>query len=388
MSAILPSVDPNAVTIVVGGVAWGGWESVSISRGIETVPGTFSLSGTERYPGEVNANTVDINSGSPCILMIGDDPVISGYTQVVERQLSSEQHEVRITGQSKFADLVFASGFTTQWNFSNLTLAGIANAICGPFGISVTTPNGDTDTIPNVSVIVTETGYEFLEEVCRWMTKLCFDDANGNLVLADAGTNTHASGVSEGVNVQEARSIFDLSEVPTSVAAIYQDTSILSDGGNSTVIEQVDKALAVNGTFPARADGQPRYRPLLIVSEQGQGYAQVVKRRIAWEMARRVGRSQVVTVVVDSWRDSAGVLWTPNWKLQVDLPSMKLTGTSWLITNVTYTRDENGTHAELVLMPPDAVAPMPEAPFEYDPALAAAATTPTTGAQTSSTQGG
>jgi prophage tail gpP-like protein len=135
--------------------------------------------------------------------------------------------------------------------------------------------------------------------------------------------------------------------------------------GNSTVIVQVDKVLANNNTFPARAEGQPRYRPLLIVSEQGQGYAQVVKRRVAWEMARRVGRSQVIAVAVDSWRDSVGMLWQPNWKLAVFLPSLKLPATSWLITNVTYTRDENGTRAELTLMPPDAVKPMPEAPFEY-----------------------
>jgi prophage tail gpP-like protein len=293
---------------------------------------------------------------------------------------------VRVSGQSKFADLVFASGFTTQWNLSNLTLAGVANAICSPFGISVSTPNGDTASIPNLSVVVTETGWEFLEEACRWMIKLLYDDVNGNLVLADVGTLTHASGVGEGVNVERARSIFDLSEVPTSVAAIYQDVSILSDGGNSTTIEQVDKALATNGTFPARADGKPRYRPLLIVSEQGKNYAQVVERRVQWEMARRVGRSQVVTVVVDSWRDAAGDLWTPNWLIPVTLPSMKLTATSWLITNVTYTRDENGTHAELTLMPPAAMAPMPEASFLNDPALADASNYRPTGAQTSPTQ--
>ena len=388
MSAFLPSADPDAVSVIVGGVAWGGWESVSISRGIETVPSTFALGGTEKYPGEENANTVDINSGSPCVLMIGDQTIVTGYTIAVDREVTPEQHDVRVSGQSKFADLVFASGFTTQWNLSNLTLAGVANAICGPFGISVSTPNGDTASIPNLSVIVTETGWEFLEEACRWMIKLLYDDVNGNLVLADVGTLTHASGVAEGVNVERAKSTFDLSEVPTSVAAIYQDVSILSDGGNSTTIEQVDKALAFNGTFPARADGKPRYRPLLIVSEQGKNYAQVVERRVQWEMARRVGRSQVVTVVVDSWRDSAGNLWTPNWLIPVALPSLKLTATSWLITNVTYVRDENGTHADLTLMPPAAMAPMPEAPFLNDPALSDASNYKPTGAQTSPTQGG
>jgi prophage tail gpP-like protein len=103
-------------------------------------------------------------------------------------------------------------------------------------------------------------------------------------------------------------------------------------------------------------------------------------------MARRVGRSQIITVVVDSWRDAAGNLWTPNWLIPGTLPGMKLTATSWLITNVTYTRDENGTHAELTLMPPAAMAPMPEAPFLNDPALSGASNYKSKGAQAAPTQ--
>jgi hypothetical protein len=51
------------------------------------------------------------------------------------------------------------------------------------------------------------------------------------------------------------------------------------------------------------------------------------------------------------------------------------------------TRDENGTHAELTLMPPAAMAPMPEAPFLNDPALSDASNYKPMGAQTGATQG-
>ncbi|MGI4800703.1 MAG: hypothetical protein ACRYG8_43120, partial [Janthinobacterium lividum] len=34
-------------------------------------------------------------------------------------------------------------------------------------------------------------------------------------------------------------------------------------------------------------------------------------------------------------------------------------GKTWLISEVTYRRDDNGTHADLVLMPPDAFALAP-----------------------------
>ena len=386
MSALTSaSTDPNEVSISVAGVKWSGWETVSISRGIETVPATFSLGGTERYPGEANATTVAINATSPVIITIGGDIVTTGYVDRVERQITPEQHDVRVSGRSKLADLVDCSGFTERWNLQNLTLGDVAKVICEPFGIAVSLPNGDTDVIPNLSVIVTETGWEFLEECCRWMTKIIYDDVNGNLVLADAGTNTHASGVSEGVNVQEMRGTFNTSEAYTQISAIYQDTAILSDGGDATAIPNVNKTFAKNVNWANRADGQPRYRPLLIVSEKG--LPDVVERRVQWEMARREGRAQAINVTVDSWRDSAGALWTPNWKIPVHLPSLKLSATTWLITQVEFNRDENGTRAELTLMPPDSMAPMPESPFEFDWALHDAQNSPTTGAQTSSTQG-
>jgi len=65
---------------------------------------------------------------------------------------------------------------------------------------------------------------------------------------------------------------------------------------------------------------------------------------------------------------------------------MKMTATTWLITNVTYIKDDRGTYARLLLMPPQAMAPMPQAPFLYSAALAAASGD-TTGAQPSPTTG-
>jgi prophage tail gpP-like protein len=113
----------------------------------------------------------------------------------------------------------------------------------------------------------------------------------------------------------------------------------------------------------------------------------VVPKWIQWEMARRMGRSQVVTVTADSWRDSGGNLWTPNWLIPVDLPSIKFPSTTLLITNVTYIRDADGTRAELTLMPPQAMAPMPQAPFMWSAALADASSDTPTGAQVGPTGG-
>ena len=54
-------------------------------------------------------------------------------------------------------------------------------------------------------------------------------------------------------------------------------------------------------------------------------------------------------------------LWEPNCLAPISAAQLKLTNESWLIMQVTYRRDENGQHADLTLMPKDALAPEPVA---------------------------
>jgi prophage tail gpP-like protein len=102
------------------------------------------------------------------------------------------------------------------------------------------------------------------------------------------------------------------------------------------------------------------YRPRIIVSEQiTPAYDQGIARA-NWEMARRIGRSQSVTIVADSWRDKNKKLWTPNWLAPISAPAADIDGDAvWIIGTVTLRKDMSGTHADLVLMPPKAFTPEP-----------------------------
>ncbi len=83
--------------------------------------------------------------------------------------------------------------------------------------------------------------------------------------------------------------------------------------------------------------------------------------RAEWEMNRRVGRSQALTVVCDSWRDKGGTLWQPNAFAPLYLPQLKLAPDKpWIIGQVTFVRDgHQGTIAELMLMPKEAFSVEP-----------------------------
>ncbi|MEB0312239.1 hypothetical protein QN382_23620, partial [Pseudomonas sp. 10B1] len=82
--------------------------------------------------------------------------------------------------------------------------------------------------------------------------------------------------------------------------------------------------------------------------------------RAHWEAARRAGRSLVVRLVTDGWRDQSEALWEPNTLVPVSLPRLNLNGVHLLITEVTFLRSPGrGTTAEITLMPPEAFKPQP-----------------------------
>jgi prophage tail gpP-like protein len=100
---------------------------------------------------------------------------------------------------------------------------------------------------------------------------------------------------------------------------------------------------------------------MVISSEQAINGLMLAEARANWEMARRRGRSQAAVVTVDSWRDTAGTLWTPNALAPIQLPARKLMPpTPWVIAEVNFILDlERGTVADLTLMAPEAFTPAP-----------------------------
>ncbi len=121
--------------------------------------------------------------------------------------------------------------------------------------------------------------------------------------------------------------------------------------------------LGAGGTqFPPVLDPTvPRYRPLYVISEQVTLSQPLAVQRAKWEMARRYGRSQAITVVCDNWYDSAGTLWQPNAFATVNAPALKIAPTTpWVISAVTYSRSlQGGTTAQLTLMPKQAFTQEP-----------------------------
>lgn len=346
------------LTLFVGQQQVSGWNSIRVTRGIERIPSDFEIEMTERYPGEV-AELV-IQPGDACQVKLGSDLVITGYVDRFMPSIEVGRHSIRVTGRGKCQDLVDCAAEWPGGQILNSSVLQIAQKLASYYGITVTASGDDGRaglSVPQFNLLLGETGFEIIERICRYRALLAYDGADGNLILSGVGTVSAASGFAQGVNVQRASASYSMDQRYSEYVAFLQSTDVftdLGDGGNQL------------GVFLDK--GVSRHRRHVIISEAGGGGMDVCLQRAAWEAARRFGRSGSIAITTDSWRDSAGILYEPNTLVPISIPILKTDGKTWLISQVTYKLNENGTTCDLVMMPPDAFSPQPILlqPFQPD----------------------
>jgi prophage tail gpP-like protein len=350
------AVVDNAVSLIIKGQAFGGWQAVRVTRSAERCPSDYDLLVTEKYPGQ--AAQIDIRPFDSCQVKIGPDLVLTGWVDRYAADYSATNHTIRIQGRSLCEDLVDCSADIVGAQMSGVSALSLAQQLAAPYNIKVTSLVGPGEAIPQFNVSLGETPYEIIERIARHAALLAYDGTDGNLILAQAGGGgTMASGFQQGVNGQSASVIYSGDERFSVYVAVMMAIDSLHDLGASG-------NLLGTATDPT----VPRFRKRIIISEQIVNGQSVALARARWEMARRIGRSQALRVTCDSWRDSAGKLWTPNAYASVNFPALKLApSTPWVIGEVSYIKDaERGTVADLLLMPKDAFLPEPSVLQLYD----------------------
>jgi prophage tail gpP-like protein len=353
---------PDDVTIQVGSNRFVGWQNVSITRSCESMPNNWSLTASAEFlQGAALAGT---RPGQPCLIYIGSDLVITGKIDRRSIPIDARNHQVTLSGRGITRNLVDCSADLLNdpgirgGQINGANALDVATKLCKAYGITARSAVADLGiAIPSFQVPLGETPYQIIESVARYAGYLVYEDVFGRLVLDRIGTSQHASGFT----------------LPGNVEAINGERSV--DGRFSTyvvVYSGVDQTADLGGLANRRAtildDTLGEYRLRIIVSEQiaptpaGQQTIDndaIAKQRANWEKARRIGRSQGASITCDSWRDSNGTLWTPNWLATIDAPAADISNATWIIGSLTFRKDMSGTHTDLILMPPDAFRPEP-----------------------------
>lgn len=349
----------DELTLTIGGKILSGWDSVRVTRSIEHLPSDFDLSLMDEFPGSNDQQLV--KEGDPCVVKLGNDTVITGYIDRWAPMISATRHEVRAKGRSKCQDLVDCSA---KWNNNVITGATplqIAQRLASPYGITVSSDVSGMENVPQFTLNWGESSQEIIDRITRWAALLYYDLPDGSLYLTRVGTKKAASGVAQGVNIESAAYSTSMDERFSEYTGVSMTVNpLVDDSGYGAVT----KATA---TDPDVA--KMRYRNRIVIVESTMNTPYLAQQAIDWEMNRRYGRSKALQVTADNWRDSSGKLWEPNTLIPVNIPKLGIKDVILLLAEITFIKDERGTVAQMVLMPPEAFSVQPYRFYSLIPEL-------------------
>jgi prophage tail gpP-like protein len=279
--------------------------------------------------------------------MLGDDLVLTGYIDSITPSIDKDSHFITIGGRGKCQDLVDCSAIWPGGQMTDSDILQVARKLAKPYDISVSSAPGQDrgPFIPTFNITYGDTAYSVIEYMCRYRGMLAYELPDGSLHLSRAtSTARHYGGLAEGVNIERAQASYSTSLRFQEISVFSLSTNVYQDTGKLSFL--VTKVSDTDVT---------RYRTLFVVMEATGVDLDLRQKRAEWEKSRRYGRSQRVTLITDAWRDAADILYSINTLIGIEAPSLNIPSQrELLISEISYLRDEKGTHCEMVLMPTEA----------------------------------
>ena len=335
------------VSLAVNGIKYKGWKSISITRTIEALAGSFSLGVHDRWIGQQVA--WPIYEEDDCVVSIDDEQVISGIIDSRAISFSPTGTSLAFAGRDVSALLVDCSVLLSKWTFRNASVVDIARKVCEPFGIGVKVQDGlSFDRIKKLVVNPGETGFAVIANAARDAGVMVVSDGDGGIILTRSTSNRATDSLVEGENIISADAVYDVSTRFSEYIVTTQKPGRDGDSG---------KATRVQGT--ASDDDILRTARTLIIRPSGHVDRFHAQRRADWEARIRAARADSLTMTVKGWKQKDGKLWPINSLVAVRSPTLGVEG-DMLISVATHTAEsDSGETTELKLVRPDAFTPSP-----------------------------
>lgn len=339
----------TSVSLTVGGRDYRGWQTVRVSRGIETVSGSFSLGVSERWENQSDL-AWPVGEGDECAVLLGSEPVITGYVDQRSPSYSKSDVGVEVIGRDRVRNLIDCSAYLGSWEFKRISLLQLAQKLCAPFSIPVSVQAGLTFApVAKYAITPGDTGFSVLEKACRLAGVLPVSDGRGGILLTRSGVDRCKTALVEGENIIRGSARFDFSQ------RFHRYVVLGQHGASEESWGEAVTHVKAEATDPGIVDTAR----VLVVRPEGNTTPELAKRRAQWEAAVRAARSSTVTITVQGWTQGNGELWPVNKLVRVKSPRLGVYG-EMLISGATYGLSvSGGTTTELTLRRPKAFLPEP-----------------------------
>jgi len=336
----------HEISISVNGLKYTGWKSATITRSIESLAGSYSLTVVDDT--DQSSNSIwPLKPQDVCIVRIGDHKLITGYIDNVSPDISAEAHTITISGRDKTADMIDCSAVPKS--YAKKTISGLAKTLADPFNIDIVNGSGiDLASTFKYTVNSGETAFEALDKKVKELGLLAISDGLGNLVLTKAGTELSHDSLIYGENIKRGKAVYNYVN-RFSDYNVRSQTSGKASGGWNT-----GKGAGVGISGSARDAVINRNRPWIARAES-QSSNKFATNRAEWEALTRAAKSEVFQIEVVGFLQSNGDLWEINKLVNILAKPLYINpAAQMLIASATYELSESGSKTTMILRRPDA----------------------------------
>ena len=143
-----------------------GWTEATVTRSLETISGAFTVTLSEREPGETTPRV--IRPGNACRVQLDDEAVLQGWVDAVTVDYDARGHTIAVRGRDATGDLVDCSAASKPGEWKDARLEEIASALCQPFGINVSREIDTGAPFARFRIEEGESVFEAIERGCRF----------------------------------------------------------------------------------------------------------------------------------------------------------------------------------------------------------------------------
>jgi prophage tail gpP-like protein len=334
----------------VNGWRYGGWQTQRITRSIEQLAHSFSVTFTDRWGSKED---IPIEAGDSVSISYDDEWITDGWVDEDTSDYSYDEYTLSFTGRSRTCDLVDCAAIHRGGQWKGQGLLKIAKDLCNPFGIEVTT-NVDLGKVftPKFTLNDGESVFQAISRAATMRGVLPLTKADGNLIFDRVGRAKVATKLEFGKNILRGKCRHDWRERFSNyiVKAQTQGTDT-TFGTSATQLKRT-----------ASDEGCTRYRPTIIQADNEDSGSELQKRAY-WERNVRIGRAKWLTYTVQGWTHRDG-LWEPNTLVWVT-DKIERIDCELLIVEATMTKTEDeGSLTTLSLTLPKAFDVQPVPPQE------------------------
>jgi prophage tail gpP-like protein len=326
---------PELVTVSAGSGIYSAFEDMEATAGFNEAARSFRL--TIAAPGGGSATAWAFACGTELSISSNGSLLVTGYVDRYQPKLNEHsQAIIHVSGRGKGQDAIDSSAVHETGHFENQTPLQIAQAL-DQFGIGFSSDQ-TMQPVPFYQVTPGETVFRCIEKLCRQEGLVLAGQPDGSIKLTKLQAASHTP-LQEGVNCKGLEADHNWSGRHSHVIARGQRP--VGTGAANLQIEQT----ATDGSVG-------RYRPHVLVID-GDTDPTRAMMRAKYRIMREAGHSLKASVIVQSFRDDGGQLWTPGNTVFLDsdfLDVHQLMG----VERAVYKQSRSGSVTHLSLVDPAA----------------------------------